>query len=96
MAETKLKRLMEKRDAVMARIKQEQNKLQAGERKRDTRRKILAGAAVLEKASRDNDFSTMLMTELKRFLVRDDDRALFGLSPLRNNGGGQRSPNQAA
>ena len=96
MADNKLKRLIEKREAVNARIKQEQNKLQASERKRDTRRKILAGAAVLEWAKRDSEFSSRLMTELKTFLVRDDDGALFGLPPLKNKGGGQKSPNQAA
>jgi hypothetical protein len=96
MADTKLNRLIEKREAVNARIKQEQNKLKASERKSDTRRKILAGAAVLEKASRDNDFSTMLMAELKRFLVRDDDRALFGLPLVKNSNGGQDNPNRAA
>ena len=81
---SKLNRLMEQRNAVNARIKQEQNKLRAGERKADTRRKVLAGATVLEWAKRDNEFSSRLMAELKRFLVRDDDRALFGLPPLSN------------
>ncbi len=82
MAENKLKRLIEKRDAVTARIRQEQNKLRGGERKNDTRRKVLAGAAVLEWAAKDNEFSAQLMAELKAFLVRDADRALFGLPPL--------------
>ena len=82
MADTRLKRLVEKRDAVNARIKQEQNKLKAGERKSDTRRKVLAGATVLEWAKRDSEFSSRLMAELKRFLVRDADRALFGLPPV--------------
>jgi hypothetical protein len=76
----KLKLLVEKRNAVNARIRREQNKVKAGERKDDTRRKILAGAAVLEWAERDGEFSVELMTELQRFLVRDADRALFGLS----------------
>jgi hypothetical protein len=86
MADTKLRRLMEKRNAVIARIKQEQNKLKAGERKTDTRRKILAGAVVLEWAKRDSEFSARLMAELKRFLARDVDRALFGLSMIGNKG----------
>ena len=79
---SKLNRLIEQRNAVNARIQQEQNKLRAGERKSDTRRKVLAGATVLEWAKRDNEFSSRLMAELKAFLVRDDDRALFGLPPL--------------
>src|SRR5580658_679092 len=93
---SKLKRLVEQREAVNARIKQEQNKLRASERRSDTRRKVLAGAAVLEWANRDNEFSSRLMAELKCFLVRDADRELFGLPPLKNNGGGQGNPSQAA
>jgi hypothetical protein len=84
MADSKLKRLMEKREALNASIKQQQNKLRAGERKTDTRRKVLAGATVLEWARRDSEFSSRLMTELRRFLVRDADRELFGLPPLAN------------
>jgi hypothetical protein len=79
---SKLNRLIERRDAVNARIRQEQNKQRTGERKNDTRRKVLAGATVLEWAKRDNEFSSRLMAELKRFLVRDADRELFGLPPI--------------
>ena len=96
MAESRLKRLQEKRDAIEARIRQEQNKVKASERRADTRRKVLAGAAVLEWAKRDNDFAKRLDAELKASLTRDIDRELFGLSPLKNNGGGQAKPNQAA
>jgi large subunit ribosomal protein L7/L12 len=82
MADSKLNQLIEKRNAVNARIKKEQNKLAADKRKSDTRRKVLAGAAVLEWATRDNDFSARLMAELKAFLVRDADRELFGFPPV--------------
>ena len=78
----KLKQLIDKRDAMNARIRKEQNRAKESERKNDTRRKILAGAAVLQWAAKDNDFSTKLMVELKTFLVRDADRALFGLPPV--------------
>jgi hypothetical protein len=84
--DSKLKRLIEKREAVNARIKLEQNKLRAGERRSDTRRKVLAGATVLEWAKRDSEFSSRLMTELKRFLTRDADRELFGLPLLPKHG----------
>jgi hypothetical protein len=84
MANSKLNRLIDKREAVNARIKLEQNKLRSDERKNDTRRKILAGATVLEWAKRDSEFSSRLMAELKRFLVRDADRAAFGLPPIQN------------
>jgi hypothetical protein len=87
----KLKQLIDKRDAMNARIRKEQNRAKETERKNDTRRKILAGAAVLQWAAKDNDFSTKLMVELKTFLVRDADRALFGLPPVSppSKGGGQ-------
>jgi hypothetical protein len=82
MADTKLNRLIEKRNAVNARIRQVQNKQKASERRSETRRKVLAGAAVLQWAARDSDFSARLTAELKRFLVRDDDRALFGFPAI--------------
>jgi len=82
MANTKLKRLIEKRDAVNARIKLEQNKQRVDERRIDTRRKVLVGATVLEWAKKDSAFSARLEAELKAFLVRDADRALFNLPPL--------------
>ena len=95
----KLSLLIEKREAVNARIKQEENKLRASERKRETRRKVLAGAAVLEWAKRDNEFSARLITELKAFLVRDEDRALFGLPAASAHADGantgNRRPNKA-
>ena len=75
MATDKLKKLLEKREALAARIRQQQNRQKAVERRADTRRKVLAGAAVLQWASKDNDFSTRLMGELKNFLLRDADRA---------------------
>ena len=81
---SKLKRLHEQRAAISARIREEEKKLRASERTMDTRRKILAGAWALEKAARDSEFSTMMMGELRTFLVRDDDRALLGLPPLPN------------
>ncbi len=82
MAESRLKQLIEKKNAVVARIKQEEGKIRAVERKSDTRRKVLAGAAVLEWAQRDSEFSSRLIMELRNFLVRDADRELFGLPPI--------------
>jgi hypothetical protein len=82
MASSKLERLLEKREAVNSRIKLEQNKQRVDERRIDTRRKVLAGATVLEWAKKDSAFSARLDAELKAFLVRDADRALFNLPPL--------------
>jgi hypothetical protein len=79
---SELKRLIEQRNAFNARIRKVQSKLRASESKADTRRKVLAGATVMEWAKRDNEFSSRLLVELKAFLVRDADRELFGLPPL--------------
>jgi len=48
------------------------------ERKNETRRKILAGAYILEKHSKE-DTMHQLTKELDWFLTRKNDRALFGL-----------------
>jgi hypothetical protein len=93
---SKLKRLIEQREAVNARIRQEQNKLNSSKRRADTRRKVLAGAAMLEWAKKDDDFSARLMTELKVFLVRDGDRALFGLPLVGNKESNATFPNRVA
>ena len=79
---SKLNRLIEQRNAINARIRDAESKLRDNERRLDTRRKVLAGATVLAWAKRDSDFCARLMMELKTFLVRDDDRALFNLPPL--------------
>ena len=53
----------------------------ATERKRDTRRKILAGAWVLASADQDPEATRRLNQGLDGFLERDRDRALFNLTP---------------
>ena len=55
----------------------------ATERKRDTRRKILAGAWVLARADQDLEAARQLTQGLDGFLERDRDRALFNLAPRR-------------
>jgi hypothetical protein len=97
MANSKLKRLIEKRNAIEALIKKEHTKHKTQERTKENRRKYLAGTMVLQWAEKDNEFSARLIQGLKLFLTRDDERALFGLPPaIKNNGGGQAKPNQAA
>lgn len=52
-------------------------------RKDDTRRKVLVGAYVLEMIEEDGKDITLneaiLRSELDRFLIRNNDRSLFGL-----------------
>ena len=51
------------------------------ERKRDTRRKILAGACVLDRADKDLVSARHLKEILDAFLTKPQDRALFDLPP---------------
>ena len=61
------------------------NALLKKDRASDTRRKILAGAFVLDAAEKDDASKTKLMNGLNKFLTRDDDRILFGLEPLQKS-----------
>ncbi len=80
MENEKLKKLIEKRSALDAAIQLEKNKENERKRKNDTRRKILAGSAVLDEAAKHPKFKEELYSLLERFLKRTDERALFGLS----------------
>jgi large subunit ribosomal protein L7/L12 len=82
MADEKLKKLLEQRKVLDARIRQAQSKETAEKRKIETRRKILAGAWVLDEMEQRDDFKQFVYKKLNSFLTKPDDRALFGLSPL--------------
>lgn len=82
MPTTRLTKLLAKRAAMDASIRCEQAKLKTQQRRDETRRKILAGAMMLDHAASDAAFADMLHRRLDAFLVRTDDRALFGLPPL--------------
>ena len=51
-----------------------------GKRSNDTRRKILAGALVLDMMERDEASRQRFLDRLDKYLKRADDRVLFGLS----------------
>lgn len=51
------------------------------QRKGDTRRKVLVGAAVLAEAAKNPAAKQRLMTLLDQHLIRDVDRAVFDLAP---------------
>ncbi len=57
----------------------EKSKLQGVARKQDTRRKVLAGAMLLELMAKDAGFQKQMLGKLSTFLTRPDDRTLFGL-----------------
>ena len=72
-------------DEQVARIQAEKRRLKARAsqeaRKRETRRKILAGAMVLDRVARGEWPAEHFQAALDRFLERDQDRALFELPP---------------
>lgn len=55
-----------------------------GRRANDTRRKILAGALVLEMMERDEATRQRFLERLEKFLKRPEDRELFDLPELNN------------
>ena len=55
-------------------------KLQGVARQQDTRRKILAGAMLLEIMANDVELQKSMLGKLSAFLTREDDRKLFGLA----------------
>lgn len=74
--------LKQRKERILMQKRQQQMKLTNEKRKRETRKKVLIGAAMLAKIeagewSRDN-----LTRLLDGYLKRDDDRALFGLPPV--------------
>jgi len=73
----KLQKLIDQRNQLEERIKRQKMKLDSQERQRDTRRKILAGAYLLEK---HKDRPEELKNLLDKFLSRPADRELFNLS----------------
>ena len=73
----KLQKLIDQRNQLEERIKRQKMKLDSQERQRDTRRKILAGAYLLEKYK---DKPDELKSLLDKFLSRPADRELFNLN----------------
>lgn len=70
-------KLMERRAKIEARLKQLAIQDQKQRRKDETRRKVIAGALVLEHAERKADFAAELHALLNAYVTRPQDRALF-------------------
>lgn len=77
----KLRRWRREMADIDARISREQARESKAERKKDTRRKILLGAILLHRVQDEADPEGWLREFVEPHLVRDDDRALFGLPP---------------
>lgn len=90
--EQKLAELQAKRDRITAQMDREKAKLKSIERKRDTRRKIVAGAIVLTHAELDPEFDAQLSRLLAKHVTRPEDRELFSLDPLPNKSEASSDP----
>lgn len=83
----RLAELQQKKAQLEARIQKEKSAQRQAKRKRDTRRKVIAGALALEHAGMDEEFGKALSQLIYRNVTRPEDRALFGLPPLEGNTG---------
>jgi len=74
-----LDKLLEKKQKLEQQIASAKARMKKKERTEDTRKKILVGAYFLEVKYKDKEDE--LIKLMDGFLVRDNDRALFGLAP---------------
>ena len=84
---TKLEATIEAQQKKLAQLKAKKQKMEALqkakatglERRQDTRRKVLAGAMLMELMDKDAELKKQMLGKLSTFLVRPEDRVLFGL-----------------
>ena len=79
---TRLSKLEERRKQIDTQIQRIKAREQQQERKRDTRRKILIGAAVLERVKSERWPEERLHAMMDEYLDKEIDRRLFDLQPL--------------
>lgn len=75
----KFEELIKRRDQITAQIQALKAREQTTERKRDTRRKVLIDAAVMERVKNGKWPEERLLAMMDEFLTKDLDRQLFGL-----------------
>lgn len=76
MAESSVEKARRQFEEAKARLQAAEARERTAERKRDTRRKVILGGALLELASRDAEAEKMI-TRLVSGLSRDSDRKSF-------------------
>lgn len=81
--------LKQKRAAITRKKRQQLARLTNEKRKRETRQKVLIGAAILAKIEAGQWSRENLTRLLDSYLKRDDDRALFDLPPVPGDGAGE-------
>lgn len=82
---TRRTKLIARRDAINRRIAAIDAKAGKKHRNQETRRNILAGACIRNKAVNDEAIARLLDKELRAYLVRADDRALFDYPPVNSS-----------
>jgi len=77
--EQQLDELLQKEARLKAQIQKKAAQVRGVERKKDTRRKIIAGALALEHMAHDKEFANVLKRLLNEHVTRPEDRKLFDL-----------------
>jgi len=77
--EQQLDELLQKEARLKAQIQKKAAQVRGAERKKDTRRKIIAGALALEHMAHDKEFANVLKRLLNEHVTRPEDRKLFDL-----------------
>ena len=77
---SRLEQLLKKQEELKAQIRKEKNKLDQAERKKDTRRKILLGALMMDMMKKGELDEKKILKRLDSFLSRNTDRQLFDLA----------------
>src|SRR6185437_13451224 len=83
--EQQLARIQEQQRRLQERANKIQARMRKQERVAETRRKILAGAFLIEWMERDPEMKRKATTGMERYLTRDIDRQHFGFE-LRGDG----------
>ena len=84
----RVKKLEEAQARLNAELQRARGRAAQEKRKRDTHRKILIGAMVLDRVERGDLPEQRFKADMDRFLEKDRDRQLFDL-PARAAGGGK-------
>lgn len=77
--------LMKKQEQINKQIETLQKQEAETQRKEDTRRKVLIGAAILDAIEKKEWSDAQLKALMSKFLIRSTDRKLFGLPAIESS-----------
>lgn len=86
-----LEKLLERQRQLAAQIRDVQMREKKRERKKDTRRKVIAGALALQHMEKNpnSDFGRKMTALINEYVTKPTERELFGFAPLENNDNAQ-------